>query len=136
MAKISKDELEETKKFLRSLLKPGQKIWGEVVWVNKMGTSRVIRLKIVHEEQIMDISWHVAKFIGNWNENHWGVRVGGGGMDMVFNTIYNLGHYLYPEGYQCIGDGCPCNDHSNPPYPPRDGKVFHGGDSGYCFRQA
>lgn len=136
MSKVTKQEQQEAKEYLRSILVPGQKIWGEVVWVNRMGDSRVIRLKCVVGEEIRDISWHVAKFIGNWNEKHWGVRVGGGGMDMVFNTIYNLGHYLYPEGYQCIGEGCPYNDHSNYPYPPRDGTQFHKGDSGYCFRQA
>lgn len=136
MSKVTKQEIEEAKEYLRSILKPGQKIWGEVVWVNRMGDSRVIRLKCVVDNEIRDISWNVAKFVGNWNEKHCGVRVGGGGMDMVFNTIYNLGHYLYPEGYQCIGDGCPFNDHSNYPYPPRDGKSYHKGDSGYCFRQA
>ena len=137
MSKVTKQEIEEAKEFLRSVLKPGQKIWGTVVQVSRSGMSRTILLKIVNNQnEIQDISWHIAKLIGNWNENYRGIRVGGCGMDMVFNTIYNLGRYLYPEGYQCIGEGCPFNEHSNYPYPARDGKSFHNGDSGYCFRQA
>ena len=136
MSKITKQEMSEAKEYLRSLLKPGQKIYGEVVHVSSSGMFRVIRLKVVHEGEIIDISWNAAKLLEGWNENHRGCKASGCGMDMVFHHIYSLGRTLYPEGYQCVGDGCPCNDHSNFPYPKRDGTVFHNGDSGYCFRQA
>lgn len=136
MAKISKAELEETKEYLRSILKPGQKIWGEVVHVSQSGMSRVIRLKIVHENEIMDISWNAAKLLEGYNENHRGCKAGGCGMDMVFHLIYTLGYVLYPNGYKCIGEGCVHNSHNNHPYPKKDGETFHSDGLGYVFRQA
>lgn len=42
-----------------------------------------------------------------------GVKVGGCGMDMGFHVAYSLSHALYPDGFGCIGEGCPSNDHSN-----------------------
>ena len=45
---------------------------------------------------------------------------------MGFHVVYNLGATLYPEGYDCIGLGCPSCDHSNgdrnrSPHPHKDG---------------
>lgn len=136
MTKYTKQEIEETKTFLRSILTPGQKIWGTVVHVSNSGMSRVIQLKIVHNEEIMDISWHAAKLLEGFNEKYWGCKAGGCGMDMVFHLIYCLGYHLYPDGYQCIGEKCVHNSHSNNPYPKKDGKVFHADGLGYVFRQA
>lgn len=136
MSKYSKQAIEEAKEFLLSVLKPGQKIWGDVVHVSKSGMSRVIRLKIVHNKEIMDISWEAAILLEGWSKNYRGCKAGGCGMDMIFHLIYNLGCVLYPDGYQCIGEGCVHNSHSNSPYPKRDGKTFHSDGIGYVFRQA
>lgn len=43
-------------------------------------------------------------------------------MDMAFAVVTTLSHYLYPDGFECIGQselqgirghGCPANDHMN-----------------------
>lgn len=133
--KFSKQEIEESRNYLKSLLVPGQKIYGEVKHVSRSGMYRVISLKIIKNDELIDISWSAAKLLEGFDERHWGCRASGCGMDMVFHLIYNLGYKLYPDGYQCIGDGCRHNSHSNTPYPKRDGKLFHSG-SGYVFTQA
>lgn len=41
------------------------------------------------------------------------LKVGGCGMDMGFPVVYNLSATLFRDGFDCIGKGCPSNDHSN-----------------------
>lgn len=40
-------------------------------------------------------------------------KAGGYGMDMGFHLAYNLSRTLYPDGFGCIGERCPSNDHIN-----------------------
>lgn len=44
---------------------------------------------------------------------HDAVKMGGAGMDMGFALVHSLSYALFPDGFGCIGDGCPSNDHSN-----------------------
>ncbi len=133
--KLSKKEKEEICNNLRSFLPPGKKIYGTVIHVSRSGMYRVIRLTITHDDEIVDISWMAAKLLQGWDNNHRGCKASGCGMDMVFALIYNLGYVLYPEGYQCIGEKCVHNSHSNRPYPFRDGSIYHSDGLGYVFRQ-
>jgi len=41
------------------------------------------------------------------------VKVGGCGMDMGYHLAYSISASLYRDGFGCIGEGCPSNDHSN-----------------------
>jgi hypothetical protein len=34
-------------------------------------------------------------------------------MDMGFALVHVLSYRLYPNGYGCIGEGCPSADHNN-----------------------
>jgi hypothetical protein len=34
-------------------------------------------------------------------------------MDMGFHLVYTLSYALYPQGFGCVGERCPSNDHSN-----------------------
>lgn len=85
----------------------------------------------------MWISAYVGHAIGspqsyrNW-EKSLGLTVGGCGMDMGFHLVYNLSRVLFPSGFECIGKGCPSNDHSNGDrnYEPHR----HTGDGGYAIK--
>lgn len=90
-------------------------------------------------------SWYshnIAKAgIGVWDDKRKAVRVSGGGMDMGFHIVYTLGRVLFPDGFGCVGEGCPANDHTNGDrdYTPHgDGNMtpdhWHRG-GGYALRQ-
>jgi len=53
-------------------------------------------------------------------------------MDMGFHLVYSLSRALYPDGFACVGDYCPSNDHSNGQ--PKDLRSHHR-DGGYALRQ-
>ena len=58
--------------------------------------------------------WNAAKALGyTMDRDREGLRVSGCGMDMGFHVVYSLSRVLYPDGFECIGEGCPSNDHSN-----------------------
>lgn len=42
-----------------------------------------------------------------------GLQVGGCGMDMGFHLVSTLSHAVYPDGFGCVGERCPSNDHVN-----------------------
>lgn len=45
---------------------------------------------------------------------------------MGFHVVYGLARTLWPDGYGCIGEHCPSNDHSNGDrdYTPHTGQVL------------
>ncbi len=48
-----------------------------------------------------------------------GIVIGGCGMDMGFAIVNNLSETLYGRsagGYDCLGENCPSNDHTNSGY--------------------
>lgn len=58
--------------------------------------------------------------------------VNGCGMDMGFHVVYELGYTLYGrDGFICIGERCPSNDHSNGD---RDYTPHAHTDGGYALR--
>lgn len=59
-------------------------------------------------------------------------RNAGCGMDVGFSLVYNLGWVLFPNGFECVGERCPSNDHSNGD---RDYSPHHHSDGGYALRQ-
>jgi hypothetical protein len=62
-----------------------------------------------------------------------GLIVGGCGMDMGYHLVYALSHRLWPDGFDCIGPGCPSNDHSNGDRDYTPGHRHHA-DGGYCLK--
>lgn len=95
---------------LRKMLRPGNRITCTVLHVSKPGMSRSIMLQIpVRNDDgsigIMDISWMVAKALGDrFDQKNGGVRVTGCGMDMRFHTVYSLGRVLFPDGFGIMGE--------------------------------
>ena len=50
---------------------------------------------------------------------------------MGFAVIYELSQALFPKGFECIGEKCPSNDHSNGD---RDYTPHHHNSGGYALK--
>jgi len=126
----TKTEQEKAKNTLRALLPPGATVFTDVTHVSRSSMSRTIKAYIRTAEDIQGISLLVAKATDTaLDPKLYGVKMGGCGMDMGFELVYQLGRSLYPNGFPCIGKGCPANDHAN-----REDNTQHS-DGGYALRQ-
>ena len=114
-------------------IKPGQRIYTKIEHVSRSGMSRVARVYYAPTEGAIDeISRMVARAAGyTWNKRHYGLNVGGCGFDAGFDVVYSLGHALFGQGFTCIGEHCPSNDHSNGD---RDYAPHMHSDAGYALR--
>lgn len=99
---------------LREWIKPGDTITTVLRHVSRSGMQRAVDPLICQDGQPMSIAWLVARAIGSRiDRNHGGVIVGGYGTDAGFELVYHLAYTLWPDGFGCIGDGCPSNAHVN-----------------------
>lgn len=91
-------------KDLRKMLKPGATVYTVLRHVSASGMSRSISLVIPSKDHngkpcITDITWLCAQSNGSIiDERHSGIKIGGCGMDMGFQLVYNLGLRLWPKG--------------------------------------
>lgn len=96
--------------YLRTILKPGDRITCTVLHVSASGMSRSIMLQVPVADsdgtlRIQDISWRVADAIGErFDLRNGGVVMHGCGMDMRFASVYHLGRVLFPDGFGIIGE--------------------------------
>jgi len=122
--------------YLHSYLKPGQTVYVILRHASKSGMSRSISAVIptISEEGkpgVYDITHLVAQACDlTMDTHHNGVKIGGTGMDMGFALIYDLSRTMWPSGFDCIGDGCPSNDHSN-----HEDNAHHV-DGGYALKKS
>ncbi len=116
---------------LRNLFPPGSTVHTILRHVSRSGMSRAISVVGAGSN---DVTWLVARAMGEKiDPNHGGIKVGGCGMDMGFALVYSLSRTLYPgDSFQCCGEGCPSNDHSNGD---RDYSPHVHSDGGYALRQ-
>jgi hypothetical protein len=120
---------------LRELLKPGDTVSTILRHCSRSGMSRRISLVISTADGIRDISWLAAKVMDEPIKSRAGyvqdagIVVGGCGMDMGFHLVHNLSSVLFPDGFDCVGKGCPSNDHCNRV------KADHHESGGYALRQ-
>lgn len=99
---------------LRATLPPGSTVYTILRHVARSGMFRAIDCILLNEGQPHRITWAVAQTTGfTYNRRHEALGVGGCGMDMGFHVVSNLSRVLYPDGFGCVGEGCPSNDHSN-----------------------
>ena len=134
-------EQDEATERLREELHPGDTVHTILRHVSQSGMSREISLVTVKDGNVRDWSWLAAKAMGDRLGNRDGIKVSGCGMDMGFHLVYNLSRTLFPDGFECIGEGegrhdrCPANDHSND----RNGADYrpdrHHNDGGYALNQ-
>ena len=113
-------------------VQPGETIYTKALHVSRSGMMRVVDVYIMRDNQPLRISHSVAQLVHSYNRKHEGVEVGGCGMDVGFEVVYNLGHALFGDGFMCTGTGCPSNDHSNGD---RDFTPHLHTSGGYALRQ-
>lgn len=75
----------------------------------------MIDLKVIDKDgSVWHIGYNAALATGlPYDRKSEGVKIGGCGMDMGFALVSSLGHALWPEGYECLGDKCPDPSHVN-----------------------
>jgi len=109
-----RDEQANAEKVLRETIKPGDTVFTILRHVSASGMSRSISLVVTRADGIFDITYFVARFLGdNLDQKRGGIKVGGCGMDMGFHLVYGLSRRLFPDGFVCPGKNCPSNDHFN-----------------------
>ena len=121
---------------LREWLKPGDTIYTIVEHVSRSGMQREIRVLIPRVSEdghayFLHPNFAAAALLGCRQGKRDGLVVSGCGMDMGFHLVYNIGRSLWPDGYECSGDKCQSNDHSNGD---RDYTPHHHTDGGYALR--
>ena len=121
--RVSKSDREEAISKLRDWIKPGDTVYTVLDHVSRSGMSRRIRFVLLEKDDKGNVidrhpNWAIGKAVGLSHAKRDGseldsLRVDGCGMDMGSHVVYHLSYTLNPEGFGCIGDGCPSNDHSN-----------------------
>ena len=113
MTKYTKEEKQEAREYLMTLLKPGDVVYTVLKHVSRSGMSRVIDLYIMRDNQPVRISRVAAKLLEGYSEKYEGCKASGCGMDMGFHLVYNLSYALFPE-WNCIQSSdkdCPDSSH-------------------------
>lgn len=126
---------------LREWIKPGDTVYTVLDHVSASGMSRIIRVVLLRCEDGRTVDLHpnyaVGQVLGlrhgkrNGREVD-GLVMGGCGMDMGFELVYQLSRALFADGFTCTGADCPSNDHSNGD---RDRTPHPHSDLGYALRQ-
>lgn len=99
---------------LRAFLPPGSTVYCVLRHISSSGMSRRIDMYTIGEDrQPVYLSGLVSKAIGMRLSDKGGIVVGGCGMGMGMHLVYEMSATLYRDGFGCIGEGCPSNDHSN-----------------------
>jgi hypothetical protein len=105
---------------LREWLKPGDTVYTVLRHVSRSGMMRHIDVYKLTDDGPQWLSYPVSLALDlRTNDRDGSLKVGGCGMDMGFHVVYSLSAMLYPDGFDCIGEGdgyksrCPSNDHVN-----------------------
>lgn len=124
---------------LKQWIKPGDVIHTQLKSVSRSGMSRVIQVIKIDcdperkEPDVLYLGYNVALAVEmKYDREREGVKVGGCGMDMGFHLVYELSHALFKDGFNCVGEGCPANDHTNGD---RDYTPHRHSDPGYALKQ-
>jgi hypothetical protein len=115
MTRLTKAQEAERQEYIHTLrdeLPPGSTLYTVLRHVSRSGMSRNIDVYLIDGGEPHWRSYRVASALGLPIAQD-AVKVVGCGMDMGFHIVSNLSRVLYPNGFGCIGEGCPSNDHSN-----------------------
>lgn len=123
---------------LKTWIKPGDTVHTQLKSVSRSGMSRVIQVIKINcnteqkEPEILYLGYNVAQALEmKYDREREGVKIGGCGMDMGFAIVYELSSALFRDGFDCIGEGCPANDHRNGD---RDYTLHRHSDPGYALK--
>jgi hypothetical protein len=103
------DAKDESAAYLKTILKPGNTVNTILRGCSRSGMSRRISLVIARDSEVVDISWHAARAMGEKVKQGGqyvqdaGIVMGGCGMDMGFSLVYNLSRSLWPDGFGIEG---------------------------------
>lgn len=132
MSKASETERAEAIDFLRARVSAGDTVYTVLRHVSRSGMKRVIGAFVMMDGKPYGVSYSAGKAIrATLDRERDGIVIGGCGFDAGFEIAYSLGHALYPDGFECIGEECRSNDHSNGD---RDRTPHHHKDGGYALR--
>lgn len=109
-------EREQAIEQLREIFPPGSTVYTVRRNTSRSGASHSISVVTNNwkGDGPSDISFLAARAMADKiDHTHGGIKRHGGGMDMGFDLVYTLSSELYPEGFECIGERCPSNDHVN-----------------------
>lgn len=98
---------------LRAILKPGDTVFTILRHVSRSRMYRAIDLYVFRDNEPRRITWSAAQLLEGYDHRHDAAKASGCGMDMGFHLVYSLSSCLYRDGFECIGKGCPANDHVN-----------------------
>lgn len=123
---------------LREMIQPGDRVRTILRHVSRSGMQRSISLHILlcgdgpasGGPELFDISYLAARAMEEKHDRG-GVKVGGCGTDMGFDLVYRLSRVLFRDGFDCAGENCPSNDHSNGD---RNYEPHRHSDPGYALR--
>ena len=105
--KCTKEERENSIKYLRKYIKPGDKITLVATEHSDRGGWSAFCVMIPIREkrdgkfvtEINQISWHVARAIGMTRTRNGSVKSYGWGLSRSFEIVYSLGRVLFPKGF-------------------------------------
>ena len=88
-------EQKEALTLLKDRLKENDTIHAIIRTVSQSGMSRNISFKAIDNNELIDLSWHIAKAMDySFNDKKHALRVSGCGMDMAFHVTDNLSRML------------------------------------------
>jgi len=87
---------EYSEKFLREFIKRETEIYTYLDHVSRSGMYRTVKVFVVREGRIVEITSHVANVIGSrYDKRHYGIGVGGCGFDAGYDVVDSLSHVLF-----------------------------------------
>lgn len=115
LTKAQQAERQEAIETLRGWLRPGDTVYTILRHVSRSGMRRVVGVVVMVDGEPRHPNWLVATACGfTVHPKGDGIIVDGCGMDMGFHLAYELGHTLWPDGFDCPGDGkCAEGNHWN-----------------------
>jgi hypothetical protein len=132
---LKEQEKQEAIDQIKKYVKPGNTLYTVLRNVSRSGMYRHIDLYAIVDNEMVYLSGYAATAL-DWPRGKDGaIGVSGCGMDIGFHLVYNLGWAVFgKDGYECVGQNCPNNDHVNDRNAPRGVGVHHT-ESGYALRQ-
>lgn len=84
---------------LHWLLKPGSTIWSLNRHSSASGMTHWFDFYTIQGNQLVRLTYLICVACGYKHcDKHGALKTTGGGMDMAFHTIYNLGQTMWPDG--------------------------------------
>lgn len=130
--KVSKARQQEALNRLKEWIKPGDTIYTHVESVARSGMSRTMHVYKMEDNEPRYLTNTIVDALGYSQAKDGALRISGCGMDMGFALVYDMSRVLFRDGFECIGSGCPSNDHNNGD---RDYTPHMHSSGGYALRQ-